>query len=131
MRLIVLVSLPGGSGVLGGPIQGGLGGRGWVGCCIHRVGRASPRDQMLLRGPGNKHLYFLCCNLYTNTGACDLSPETALVFQQSHIRHICNFYHQEEVLSTLVVGGDNWGEKHEKLHRSTLFGQLLPQTEKP
>ena len=31
---------------------------------------------------------------------------------------------------TNLAGGDNWGKKHDKLHRSTLFVQLLPQTGK-
>ena len=50
----------GGFGELGGSGGfGGLGGRDWEGCCIRRVGRASPRGQRLLRGPGDKHLFIL------------------------------------------------------------------------
>ena len=61
MQWIVLVSLSGGSGGFGGPLQGGLGGLGMpglVGCCIHQGGRASPRGQRLPRGPENKHRYY-------------------------------------------------------------------------
>ena len=33
-------------------------------------------------------------------------------------------------LLVTVAGGDNWAKKHEKLHRSTLYVRLRPQTEK-
>jgi len=52
MQLKVLVSL---SGALGGS-----GGRGWEGCCIRLVGKASPRGQRLLRGPLQSREEILC-----------------------------------------------------------------------
>ena len=33
-------------------------------------------------------------------------------------------------LWNVLTGGDNWAKKGEKLHRSTLYVQLLVQTEK-
>ena len=39
--------------------------------------------------------------------------------------------HTESGLETFMVqGGDNWAEKHGKLHRTTVCEQLLPETEK-
>jgi len=63
MQWIVLVSLSGGSGGLGGPLQGVLGGLGmpgWGGCCIHQGGKASRRGQRLLHGPLQSQEEILC-----------------------------------------------------------------------
>ena len=52
------------------------------------------------------------------------------IVKRSFLYMFCLQPFKVKPLEPLVAGGDNWAEMHRKWCRSTLFVQLLPQTEK-